>query len=159
MLPLRSSSEDQIKCGFDDWSFSAAGLGHGECEKITAPTAPTAKGRPSTSPGTMDVLECHHLQLRFAVQGGDRLHRGPSRRQGGDRWHGVVEGGAAQVAVVVGGLGPDRRVDHQLDLAGADDVLNIGPSISLYIVAVVSGGPGYGLAARPGWSAVNLRKM
>ena len=67
--------------------------------------------------------------------------------------------GAAQVAVVVGGLAPDRRVVHQLDLAGADGALNVGASISIYIVAVVSGGPGYGLAARPGWRIINLRKM
>ena len=50
----------------------------------------------------------------------------------------------------MGGLAADGGVDHQLFLAGADGVLNVKPSISLYIVAVVSGGPGYGLAARPG---------
>jgi hypothetical protein len=94
----------------------------------------------SIHPGPVDALQGH--QLRFASQGSDRLHRG-----------------AAQVAVVVGGLAPDRRVDPQLDLAGADGVLNVGSSISLCLVAVVSSGPGYGLAARPGWSAINLRKM
>ena len=88
----------------------------------------------------MDALQGH--QLLFASQCSDRLHRG-----------------AAQVAVVVGGLAPDRRVVHQLDLAGADGALNVGASISIYIVAVVSGGPGYGLAARPGWRIINLRKM
>ncbi len=47
MVEQGDESGDQIKCGFDDWSFSAAGFGHGDCEKkeIAAPVEPTAKGR------------------------------------------------------------------------------------------------------------------
>jgi hypothetical protein len=33
MVEQGDESDDQIKCDFDHWSFSAAGLDHGECGK------------------------------------------------------------------------------------------------------------------------------
>ena len=76
----------------------------------------------------MDVLQGIDLQL-LALQGRDRFECGAGPGQGGDRGYGVVEGGPAQVLVVVGGLAADRCVDDQLNTRGADRVFDVGPAL------------------------------
>ena len=45
MVEQGDESEDQIKCDFDDWSFSAAGFGHGECGKNHGACGANSQGK------------------------------------------------------------------------------------------------------------------
>jgi hypothetical protein len=45
MVEQGDESDDQIKCDFDDWSFSAAGLGHGECGKNHGACGANSQGK------------------------------------------------------------------------------------------------------------------
>ena len=72
----------------------------------------------------MNILKGMNIK-RLRLQRLNSLNSGPRSGKRGESRYGVIERSTPQVAIVMGRLTPDRRVDHKLHSTGANQILNI----------------------------------